>query len=131
MIRKFVFAAVLISLTSCVVNKKNSSPFVGTWKANFDECTETWVIDNNGIRKSLSGEEETENKFTISKIEADLYEIVDTRLSTNSKPDCSGEVVNVPIGNVTNGLLKFKGNDTFILCNSEQCLEDSPFIRQK
>ena len=130
MIKKITFVLVLISLNSCASNIV-TSPIVGTWKADFDGCIETWIIDNKGNRTSISGEEETNNKFILKKIDNNEYSITDTRLSTNSKPDCSGEIVEIPLGNVTNGIIKFQGNEKFILCNSSNCLEDSPFIRIK
>ena len=129
MIKKITLMITLVSLNSCATNNI-TSPIIGTWEADFDGCIETWIIDNKGNRKSISGEEETNNKFIIKKLEENVYSMTDTRLSTNSKPDCSGEIVDIPIGNVTNGIIKFQGNNRFILCNTEECLESSPFIRK-
>ena len=130
MIKKITLIITLLSLNSCATNQI-TSPIAGTWKADFDGCIEIWKIDDKGNRTSISGEEETKNKFTLRKLNDNLFSITDTRLGTNSKPDCSGEIVEVPLGNVTNGILKFQGNNKFILCNSEECLEGSPFIRIK
>jgi hypothetical protein len=130
MIKNITLIITLISLNSCVTNNI-ISPIAGTWEADFDGCIETWIIDNKGNRVSISGEEQTNNKFIIQKLEENVYKITDTRLSTNSKPDCSGETVDVPIGNVTNGIIKFQGNNRFTLCNTGKCLEKSPFIRKK
>lgn len=129
MIKKITLIITLISLNSCATNN-SISPIIGTWEADFDGCIETWIIDNKGNRISISGEEETNNKFIIKKLEENIYKMTDTRLSTNSKPDCSGEIVDIPIGNVTNGIIKFQGNNRFILCNIEECLENSPFIKK-
>ena len=130
MIKKITLIITLISLNSCVTNNI-ISPIVGTWEADFDGCIETWIIDNKGNRVSISGEEQTNNKFIIQKLEENVYKMTDTRLSTNSKSDCSGEIVDIPIGNVTTGIIKFQGNNRFTLCNTEECLDKSPFIRKK
>ncbi len=126
-------AIVIFSLlvTSCVTTKNTSSPFVGTWEANYGGCIETWIADDNGIRKCYSGEEETVNKFVVTKISEGLYKIVDTRISSNFKADCSGEISKTPLGHVIKCKLKFSGNDTLVMCFPKRCFEEIPYIRKK
>jgi hypothetical protein len=126
--------AILISITliySCAPNKNVVSPFAGTWEINLDGCIETWVYDSNGIRKSYSGEEETVNKFTFSKLEEGKYEVIDTRISSNSKVDCTGQTSDIPNGHVATNIIKFLDKDTLILCSSEDCLDNYQFKRKK
>jgi hypothetical protein len=116
---------------SCVTKKSFESPFIGTWEANIDGCKETWVFENNSIRKSFSYEEETVNNYTFSKVKDGIYEVVDTRISSNFKTDCTGEISETQNGHVSRIKIKFLDKDTFILCFPEMCLDKYPFKRIK
>jgi hypothetical protein len=127
----FAIAILLISVTSGIAQTQSNSPFSGTWEANFDGCIETWVFDDNGIRKTFSNKEETINQCVITKIEEGLYGVVDTRISSNAKEDCSGEIADTPVGHVIKCRLKFTDNDTFVICFPKRCLDATPYRRKK
>ena len=119
------------SITSCKTLQNTNPPYIGTWEVNIDGCIETWIIEKNGMRRTKSAEEETVNKYTVTEVEEGTYEVIDTRISSNSKKDCSGKRTNTANGHVSRNKIKFLDKDTFILCYPERCLDEYPFTRKK
>lgn len=118
---------------SCSILKKKIHSYYGIWEANFNGCIEVWEVNEDNTRKSISNEEVTMNKFTIKKVEDYLYNIEDTRVSSNFKRDCSGDIPDTKIGHIAKHQLKFIGNDKFVICysSSGKCLDQFPFIRKQ
>lgn len=129
--RQLTLLIVSVLLNSCGALKRTNSPFIGAWEINLGGCTETWIVEKNGIRRSISSEEKTVNKYTLSKIENNVYEFIDTRVSSNFKKDCFGEISKIPNGHVAKNRIKFMDKDKFILCYPDECLTEYPFIRKK
>lgn len=77
--------------------KRTPIPILGRWewKSDKGDCAETYEYLPNGLKRSQSGEESIEKRYTITPIRIGEYAVSETITTTNGKPDCVGAVSTV------------------------------------
>lgn len=128
----FLLPLVGLSLAQAGTIAKNN-PLVGIWRVDVPgyNCSETYVVRDDGTLKVSSGEEVSESDLSISDKPGatGFYRWEDNLVKDNGKKDCTGEVMQVGTRSVTFIYMKDTG-DQFMMCREENlnaCV--GPFVR--
>ena len=129
----FIAAAIVFASASCLADSlPTDHPIVGTWEIRVPgtTCTETYEFRADGTKIAKSAEEVNESKFVISATPSSdgYYKLTDTVVSSNGKPDCSGQ--STPVGDKVSVYLRFEEPNAFSFCPHEaadRCI--GPFKR--
>jgi hypothetical protein len=117
----FFSAALVLAAVSPAPSVRADHPVIGTWQIRVTEsCVETDTFRTDGTTYGTSNEEVSSSRYEISDTpnERGIYVLVDTVVSTNGKPDCTGH--KMPIGDVARVYVKFSttGNG-MLICREE------------
>jgi hypothetical protein len=97
--------------------KQIDAPIVGRWlwKSDKGDCTETHEYLPSGVKRSQSGQETLEKRYTWAPMrEASHYFVSETTIRTNGKHDCAGAVSSV--GHTAQISLFMEGPDKYLTC---------------
>lgn len=82
------------------------------------QCREEWRFGAKGALTVVSGEEIVEKSYALGVVPGDpMLRLVTTRLSTNGKPDCMGEVSDI-VGQKRETYIQFLNDGSFFTCGS-------------
>lgn len=89
-------AALVQAAGPSAVAQATSHPLLGNWSWTLSKnsCAETLQYGADEIRKSTSGEEVTQSRYSVSPKPSLLgfYRVTETVIQANAKKDCSGDL---------------------------------------
>jgi hypothetical protein len=101
-----------------------SHPLLGIWVLSIPQlgCSETYHFRGDGTTLVKSADEVSESEFTVAEKPSakGFYKLEDRIVKDNGKQDCSGEVMQPPIGTRATNYLRFHPSGArFVMCRDE------------
>jgi hypothetical protein len=86
--------------------------------AEAGQCREEWRFGSDGVLTVISGEEIVTKSYRLTDVPDDsMMLLATTRLTTNGKPDCMGEVT-TEVGQAREIYLQFLNDGSLFTCGS-------------